>query len=176
MPQRITIQMYAPTQMYYWTNRYWTTDAVASAGDTLDALVAAHRLVLRSDFYVHSARIDDGVPNTDNFDTVTYNLAGTVTGDLATTLPFYNTARVDFDVAGGGRPSRKYLRGLLIENDISFVTLAAGAITNMNSYGDAVVAIGTICDPQGNLFVDAVPFPAPQMRQIRRGSKKPVTP
>jgi hypothetical protein len=83
---------------------------------------------------------------------------------------------VDFDVSGGGRPSRKYLRGALLEGDVNFMTLTSAITTPANTFADAIVAIGTIVDPQGNGFLDGVVWPAPQMRQLRRGSKKKITP
>lgn len=178
MPQRITIEHFNPNVGEYWVNRYFTTDAVDAAGDTLDALVAAHVAVHLASVLITKARIDDNVEGTDNFDTVSYNTAGTrsLGSDVQVMLPLFNVARVDFDVSGGGRPSRKYLRGTLIEGEVGFTGLASGLVAALNTYADAVVAIGTICDPQGNLFVDGVVWPYVQMRQLRRGSKKKSTP
>lgn len=126
--------------------------------------------------YITKARIDDNVKDTDNYDTVSYNREGEATHSTVELVPLFVVGRVDFDVSGGGSPSRKYLRAVLSEGDISFVSLGATAISRLNAFGDAIVAIGTICDPQGQLFVDAVVWPAPQMRQLRRGSKKKSTP
>lgn len=175
MPQRITVELYMPSQAEYWTNRYFTTDAVNAAGDTIDGLAAAYYAIGWSDIMVTKIRIDDNVENTDNYDTVTFNQFGSNAIGSEQHLPLFNVARVDFDVAGGGRPSRKYLRGLLTESGVTFTSLGSTTLTGLNSFGDAIVALGTICDPQGNLFVDAVPWPAPAMRQLRRGSKKSST-
>lgn len=176
MPQRITIEFFNTQTAEYWTNRYFTTDPVNAAGDTIDALVAAHLPMLLNSCLLTKARVDDNVENTDNFDTVSFNSTGTRTVGSDHMYPLFNTVRIDFDVSGGGRPSRKYLRGALLEGDVNFVTLASSIITPANTFADAIVAIGTICDPQGNAFVDGVVWPAPQMRQLRRGSKKKPTP
>jgi hypothetical protein len=176
MPARITIEFYYPTIAEYWTNRYFTSDAWTAAGTTMDALVAAHRPVLFDTAFITKIRVDDGVEDTDNFDTVSVNLAGTYAIAGLNPLPFWNVARVDFDVAGGGRPSRKYLRGILTEQNCNFTALESGLTTLLNTYADAVVATGAIIDPQGNDFVDGVVWPMPAMRQLRRGSKKKVIP
>lgn len=176
MPNRITVEFVHLASQEYWTNRYFTTTAVDAAGTVLDAIAAAHRNILASNCILTKIRIDDNVQGTDNFDTVSKNAAGLVATGGGDMLPLWVTARVDFDVAGGGRASRKYLRGIVGESAVDFTTLSSGLITLMNTFGDAIIAVGTICDPQGNLFVDAVPWPSPQMRQLRRGSKKNVTP
>lgn len=176
MPQRLTITSFMAAAQEYWTNVYWTTDPVNAAGDTMDAVVAAHQMLLRSDCIITTARIDDAIEDTDNYDTVSYNVAGTLTAGGATMFPLWNTVRVDFDVAGGGRPSRKYMRGVTREDEVSFMNLGADTITNANAYGNAIVAVGTICDPQGNLFVDAVIWPYVQMRQLGRKRRKKSTP
>ena len=176
MPSRITIAFYAPTAGQSWTNRYFTTDLWTAGGTTMDALVAAHKPVLTNNMYITNIRIDDNVEDTDNYDTVSVNQLGTQNPAGAELMPLWVTARVDFDVAGGGSPSRKYLRGFLREDLSNFTLLHTGAVTVLETFGNAIVAIGTICDPQGNLFVDAVPYLSPQMRQLKRASKKPVTP
>lgn len=176
MPSRIIIEFMHGSSLRRWTNRYYCTDAWTAGGATMDALVDAHKGILRADSIITKVRIDDNVANSNNYDTVAYNAAGTVAAATTTLLPLYDVARCDFDVAGGGSPSRKYLRGLLREEDVTFGEVDATIVTALNTYGDAVVAIGSICDPQGNLFVDAVPWPYRQHRQMGRRSKKRVTP
>lgn len=176
MPQRITVEFYCSTVGEYWTNRYFTTDAVNAAGDTIDALAAAHISILRANCVLTKVRVDDNIEDTDNYDTVSFNTVGGLTTGGVNTLALFNVARVDFDVAGGGRPSRKYLRGYLTEADANFLGIETANVTQLNTFADAIVAIGTICDPQGALFVDGVVWPFVQMRQLRRGSKKKTTP
>lgn len=176
MPNRITIEMFNAQASEYWSNRYFTTAEVDDAGATLDAVVNAHRNILRNNCIVTKVRIDDNTEGTDNFDTVSVNAPGLKTFGSNELLPLFVVARCDFDVSGGGRPSRKYLRGYLLESQINFTTMDSSAVDDLNAFGDAIVAIGTICDPQGSVFVDAVPWPFPAMRQLRRGSKKKTTP
>lgn len=176
MPARITIQFYNNLAGRYWTNRYFTSDDWTAAGDTMDALVAAHRAILYDNNVITNIRVDDNVEETDNYDTVAVNLPGLRSGGGFALLPLFNVARVDFDVTGGGRPSRKYLRGCLAEGDASFTGLEAAMVTQLNTFGDALIAIGTLVDPQGQAFLDAVPWPFVQMRQLKRGSKKKIIP
>src|SRR5687768_17061270 len=170
MPARIIVEFFNTGTAEYWTNRYFTSDAYTAAGTTIDALVAAHLPMLLNSCILTKVRVDDNVPDTDNFDTVSFNVTGTRAVGSDHMYPLFNTVRIDFDVAGGGRPSRKFLRAALLEGDVNFVTLQAGIITAANTFADAIVAIGTIVDPQGNDFIDGVVWPAPQMRQLRRGS------
>jgi hypothetical protein len=176
MPQRVTIQKFNSLTGRFWVNRYLTTALVSAGGATIDGLVAAERAILRSESIITSARIDDNVEETDNYDTVSVNLNGQLTGEGETSMPLFVVARVDFDVAGGGRPSRKYLRHVLTEASSGLTSIAPTIITALNNYAAAVVAVGTICDPQGNLFVDGVVWPYPQMRQLKRASKKKIIP
>lgn len=176
MPTRIIIEHYHASSGRRWTNRYFTTDAWTAAGTTMDALVAAHRAIMPTSVIITKVRVDDNVEETNNYDTVAINQAGLVDYSSQEMLPLWNTARVDFDVAGGGSPSRKFLRAVLAESNTNFMQLHPNLITALNTYGDAIVAIGTICDPQGQLFVDAVPWPSPQMRQQNRKKKKKSIP
>jgi hypothetical protein len=176
MAYRLTIEKFHAGTGEYWTNIYWTTAADgAAAGAAMDAIVAAERPLYHSTVRVTKGRWDDGVEGSAVYGTSIYNQSGT--SPLADVLlPLFNVARVDFGVAGPGRPSRKYLRGVLTEAASDFTTLAAQVITMLTTYGAAVVAQGTICDPQGQLFTQGFPWQAPAMRQLRRGSKKKDTP
>src|SRR5690348_14263926 len=113
MPARIIVESYCSLNGRFWTNRYFTTDAWTAAGDTIDALVDAHRNALTADSIITKVRVDDNVENTNNYDTVAFNAAGLLTAKGAALVPLFVVVRVDFDVAGGGSPSRKYMRGLL---------------------------------------------------------------
>lgn len=173
---RVTVEKFAPELAEYWTNRYLVTAAnIAAAQAFIDPIVAAERTCLLNTFYVSKARVDDMVPNSDNYDTTSINLVGQ-RGGTTGAVPLFVVARVDFDVSGGGRPSRKYLRGVLDKSDVSLLQLNPGVITALNTYADAIVAVGGVCDPQGQTFIDGVPWPAAAMRQLRRGSKKKTTP
>ena len=89
-------------------------------------------------------------------------------------LPLFNTLRMDF-TAATGRPSRKYFRGVLGENDID------GAAMTTDFSDDATIIEGIfaiaseeegIVDPQEQLLTAAVVHNLVQMRQLRRGKRR----
>jgi len=87
-------------------------------------------------------RASDTTPDTDVFTIVTLN----VTGDRGTAadgdwLPLFNCFRVDCDVAGGGRPSRKYYRGPLLEADQQAGFLDTGVIDNIDTQVGQLITI-----------------------------------
>lgn len=173
---QITIESYYPAFGEYWTNVYHVSAAdIDTAEDAMTPIVNAHKPMLSTGAFITKARVSDMVEGTDIYDTVAYNAAGTRTlpGD---TLPLWMTVRVDFNTAGGGRPSRKYLRGALDENNTTALALSAGLVTAAQTYAAAIVAITGLVDVDGQSFVNGEVWPAPQMRQLRRGSKKKVTP
>lgn len=173
---RITVEKYASIVGEYWTNVYWATGAtVDDFTADVNAIVAAERPLYPTWVTVTKVRVDDGQPNTDVYRTYVRNEAGTRTAISGDSLPLFVTARVDFS-ASMGRPSRKYIRSFLTENDTTMTAIAAAALTMLQTYGDAIVATAAVVDVDGQEFTGAVPYTAPQMRQLRRGSKKKVTP
>jgi hypothetical protein len=176
MPFRVTTEKYFATAGEYWTNVYWV-----AANTMADAITAANSLCTAelALYYNHTvltkARIDDGNENTDISNTVIKNQTGTRGANTTDMLPLFICARVDFGATDGGRPSRKYLRAVLAEGDTGMAALTTGVLTLLANYGLAVVGT-TACDPQGFDLTAASPFTAPQMRQLRRGSKKKVIP
>jgi hypothetical protein len=175
MPMRITIEKFLASVGEYWTNVYWADFATpAAAIPTADDLVTAERSVTLPAVQFTKYRIDDGTPLTEVWETKTLNLPGlsATTGDP---VPLFVVARVDFSVAGGGRPSRKYLRGVLTEAVMTMVAIDSGQLAALNSYASAVVAAAT-CDVDGQGISSGSANPMPGMRQLRRGSKKSSTP
>lgn len=176
MPYRITIEKYMAAVSEYWVNVYWVSALdMPTALAKVTPLVNAEKALYGAGVTITKSRVDDGDPNTDVSTTVVHNIAGTRTGMTGDQLPLWVTARVDFSATDGGRPSRKYLRGVLWETETSMTTLIAGMSTLLANYGLAVVSEG-VCDPQGFDLTVAAPFMSPQMRQLRRGSKKKVIP
>jgi len=177
MPKlRVTIEKFLPSQNEYWTNVYWVP--TASVGDAMtiaQQLVTAERAILHPLVTVTKARIDDAVPDSDVGGTVVFNVQGTRDMGGGQLLPLFVVARCDFSVIGGGRPSRKYFRGMLGEVDADFMTINNSAKSEIQNYGNAVVVAG-VCDPDEQLFSFAAAYPAPAMRQLRRGSKKKKDP
>jgi hypothetical protein len=176
MPYRVTVEKFMAAVGEYWTNVYWTETndmaiAIAAGNDIVNAEKAIHSSLIT----ITKFRVDDGQANTEISDTTVLNVAGTWESNLADLMPLFVVGRVDFKVVGGGRPSRKYLRGVFIEQEATMASITAPAIARLQTYATAIAA-ANVCDPQGQQVSSGAPFPAPAMRQLRRGSKKKVTP
>src|SRR3954471_780337 len=104
-----------------WTNvyRFAALTLTEANGTMVDILVALEKPLLHPDVTLASIRISTAIPFDDAFTITPIGENGT-SSDSADLLPFFNCVRVDIGVIGGGRPSRKYWKGLLTE------TLVAG--------------------------------------------------
>lgn len=173
---RLTVEKYHNASAEYWVNRYYVNAAdLADATLMSNGIVDAEKALYPNTVVITKSHVDDDVPLTLNYETTIRNLAGIRTAPTGDFLPLFVVARVDFSVAGGGRPSRKYLRGVLFEADTTFNTLGASILTALNTYASSVAASGA-CDPQGQDIIGGSPWNAPAMRQLRRGSKKKLVP
>jgi hypothetical protein len=173
---RLQIEKFHSNANEYWVNRYFLNAAsLADATLASNGIVDAEKALYMPEITITKSHVDDNAPNTSVFETVIRNLPGTRANVAADRMPLFVVVRVDFTVAGGGRPSRKYLRGILNEGEVSFTTLAAGVVTLVDQYAANVAASGA-CDPQGQDIIAGVTWKAPAMRQLRRGSKKKLTP
>lgn len=175
LPQaRLTIEkMY---QGEYWTNVYWlSTDLSDSAAAAVDIL-AAERAITLSPVLFTKMRIDDGVEDTDVFVTSSPNLFGLRSPGGNEMVPLFNVLRVDF-AAGVGRPSRKYMRGVLTEDDVIFNTIRATPLATLDAaYAAVVAAVTAFVDVDGEDITSGASYPFVGMRQLRRASKKKTTP
>ena len=175
MPWRVTVEKVLSGE--FWTNRYILSSAsLADAySAALDTIIPAERAVTSNYVTFVKVRVDDMVPNTDNYQTGILNMQGlrNVTGDL---MPLYVVARVDFTV-NASSPSRKYLRGVLYENDVTGpLQVSAGTQTVINdAYVAPMVALASFVDVDGQDIVGGATNPNVGMRQLRRGSKKKLT-
>lgn len=161
----------------FFTNRYILNLSSVSAGGTAaDAIIAAERAITIPDVDFTSYRISDMVPGTDTFVVVPINESGERVV-LTQALPLFDVLRVDFGT-GIGRPSRKYLRGVLAEGDQENYgeLLAASLAEFQTNYANAVLAVPEYVDVDGQEFVSAAPFSRVAMRQLRRGSRKRTEP
>lgn len=178
MPYRITVEKYNPAFAEYWTNVYWAlVNTLSDASVVADSIVTAERPLYVPSTTITKARLDDGMPDTEVFQTNIYNQAGTRdTTGLGDLVPLFVVDRVDFGTVGG-RPSRKYLRGGLCEADVGAAgALSTARLTLLANYGLAIVGGTGICDVDGQDLTVAAPWRQAAMRQLRRGSKKKVTP
>lgn len=173
MPTRITIEKFAPSLGEYWTNIYWHPGSLAEAGVAAAAIAEAERSRTWNGVTFTKWRVDDGVQNTDNFATTIMNTLGEIV--MPDPMPLFVVARIDFTVAGNGRPSRKYLRAVLDEAKVSGMKISADAVANLTAYAGEVGSTG-VCDVDGQDIVGGACNPNVGMRQLRRGSKKKATP
>lgn len=175
---RMHVEKYWAALNEYWTNVYYTNTGTLSDAVTLAAGIATlERALYPSSVTITKVRADDMVPNTDNFATQVLNLAGTRTA-MATGswLPLFNTVRVDFSSADAGRPSRKYIRGTLNEDDLAGpVSLETGTLTRVATYASALVGLA-VCDVDGADLTNYATWPAPNIHDLHRRSKKKTTP
>jgi hypothetical protein len=159
----------------YWTNVYHV-----SAADLASALLAGANIVTLEKT-IHSTltsftklRAQASAPAAPSGTVVP--LTGTGARATATYMPLFNVFRIDFSV-GSGRPSRKFIRGPLAIGDNSNGNVLPATVTTITtSYINPLVGLGNVCDPQGQGLVSGAVFPTVGMRQLRRGSKRKVTP
>jgi hypothetical protein len=161
----------------YWTNRY-ILNAASILGSTTDAvaIVEAERAITINDVQFVSYRVSDGVPGTDEYIVVPIGTFGLREVSTAA-LPLFDVLRVDFGV-GLGRPSRKYLRGVLAEQDqanYGELDLAAVAYFTTN-YATVVAGVPGYVDVDGQDITSGRVFGQVGMRQLRRGSKRRLQP
>lgn len=102
-----------------------------------------------------------------------YPLTGAGTVGVTDYYPLYATVRVDL-APEFGRVGRKYLRpplGMSGGDGKGGLSTAAQTFYRDN-YCIPLIALGTVCKPNGQPFVSAGVHPLIQMRQLRRGSKR----
>lgn len=160
----------------FWTNVYHTNQSSqANAVSVGNSLVGWEKAVHAANTLFTKMRVRPaGVPG--NVGTI---IALTGAGSRATpadVLPLYCTARVDFAKATG-RPCRKYLRLYLGESEQTNGNLTSAIATTITtSYVTPILSNGSFCDENGNLITAASVITPVQMRQLRRGSRRPTTP
>jgi hypothetical protein len=158
----------------YWTNRYIVAAAsLAEATAIGNQIVGIERTIHYTPVLFTKYRVSDGVPLTDVYQVFNVNLYGQGIGDVNSMLPLFNVVRCDFNTAGGGRPSRKYLRGCMGEGQIQFNAIDPGTLTNINTnYAQGLVDLLGFVDVDGQEITSGSVYPFVGMRQLRRGSKR----
>lgn len=160
----------------YWTNRYIISTTDLAAGIVVGQQLAdIERAVTGTTITQTKFRVSDGTPNTDVYQIVQLNRAGTLSLS-GPALSLFIVARVDFSTAGGGRPSRKYLRGCLSGTYINGEALTTTILTILNTYATNVLAVDEFVDVDGQAFISHAVWPFVAMRQLRRGSKRRTEP
>ena len=160
----------------YWTNRY-----IVNASDLATADTYGHQIV-EFERAIHVAvvqftklRTADAIEGNDVYKITPLGLNGARSASGAP-IPLFNVVRCDFSVATG-RPSRKYLRLPLMVGEVSGNTIASGVIGLVNvDYVEPLVAAGFYVDVDGQPIIDGTTMLNVGMRQLRRGSKRKLTP
>jgi hypothetical protein len=165
-----------------WSNvyRFEAANLAEATTDVVPLLATAEHALLHPDMSVESIRISSATTGDDVFSVTPINEPG---GSAAADdpLPLFCTVRVDINVIGGGRPSRKYYRGNLTESVITgstindttltlFETTVNNLISDMNDAGHALE------DPQQQDWDVASALRPIQMRQLHRKRRRTPAP
>lgn len=161
----------------YWTNRYIVQAAsLAAAAQVANDIVDVERNVHKSFIEFTKVRTSDQVVGGDVFTIAVIGLPGLHVWTEGQALPLFNVVRVDFAVSQG-RPSRKYLRTGLLEQDVVGDTLEPAYHTFINlNYAIPMMSMVEYVDVDGQAFVGSSVTSSVAMRQLKRGSKRALTP
>lgn len=162
----------------YWTNRYiLQTASMSDAITPANAIVQMELNCLLGNVNVTRYRISDSDPATDTYIIIPVGEIGVRPGVTSNGMPLFTVVRVDFP-APVGRPSRKYLRGVLAEQDqVSYGILDSPIITYVNdNYATLLGALEAFVDVDGQPLGAGQVWPRVAMRQLRRGSKRRTQP
>lgn len=157
----------------YWVNTYWVEHAdIQGAGAVAAQILQIERQVTLTPVTFTKYRVDDNVPDTDNYVTVPANVSGAFVGTLSTMLPLFNVAVVDFSVATG-RPARKFLRGVLYEEGIAEMKLTTALVTHINTnYSTPMANLTGYINVDGQQIISGAVKLEPGMRQLRRKKRR----
>lgn len=165
----------------FWTNVYYVAASdLANAALAADTIVSAERVFHSNRIIFTKARARTALKGDDVFTTTTYNTMGQY-GAGGNHLPLFNVVRVDIG-ASAGRPSRKYYRtdfgqaqvfdGLFL---VEYINVVRTALLDMQNTLSADAHTWNDVDGQGLTQFPSV-SPTIGMRQLRRGSKRRLTP
>jgi hypothetical protein len=177
---RFLAQTYKTHPKGKWSNVYGFVAATlaAATADMVDILTNLEKPLLHPSVVLASIRISSAIPFDDSFTITPIGENGT-SADAADLLPFFNCVRVDIGVIGGGRPSRKYWKGLLTETLVTGMQVTPGALaaieTGFNgAIAAAEAAVMAFSDNDGQDWDTAVAVADVQMRQMHRKRRKKV--
>lgn len=174
MPALTTVTIEKVYNGEYWVNVYYLSVAIADASVPANAIVAAERAVTSNQVVFSKMSLRTTAVGDEVYATAPLNLNGLA--PQAVNVPLFNVARIDFQ-AQVGRPSRKYLRCVFSTGHLSALNLSAERVGELNSlYAVPVAAITAYCDIDGDELIAGACSPIIGNRQLRRGSKKKVTP
>jgi len=162
----------------FWSNRYHCDAASLAAADLIANSVATLEIATTdSRVTVTVARTRTAAPGDTDFIIRPINAPGNRDGGANALLPLFNVVRIDIPIPAGGRPSRKYLRGILtVANVGQFVLSSALASSVQGVYCDNLADITGLTDESGNPIGTPLVSNDISMRQLRRGSRRRTTP
>jgi hypothetical protein len=165
-----------------WSNVYFINAGDLSAATVLAGdLVTAERDLHYDVVTFLRYRVSNTIPGDDVFSVTSVGLPGTISSSGADFLPLFNTLRVDFNVDGGGRPSRKFYRTPIAENEQTAGIIDASPLVTwqgrVTDFLDALGAAGIDwVDPDGQQIISGSVQRNVQMRQLHRRRRRSVTP
>lgn len=162
----------------YWTNRYIVADTGPADPVTLAGfLIAGERSFHQSSVLFTKARVATYPESDGEYTIIPINLSGLLTTPNQR-MPLFNVFRVDLRLATG-RPSRKYYRCPVMEDDQIDGNVLSAKIASLNGLVNDMIldCAGSLVDPQGQVITSASCAAVVGMRQLRRGSKRtPILP
>lgn len=163
----------------YWTNRYILNDASLGAASVSMLEIAQCEVQIHTqNVVIDRGRVRPLAPGGDNFIIVPYGYDGGYDGgSLSSQLPLFNVVRVDLEVSEG-RPSRKYYRVGLTDGMVNGSTIneTYRAFVDTQVEQMRTDLAGKLVDVDGQGINGATVFATVAMRQLRRGSRRRLTP
>lgn len=158
----------------FWSNRYILRHGTLEGAQAFTASLVSTEAQFHNPAVAFTRyRISDTTVGSDVYLIVPMSLNGG-RADASALLPLFNTLRMDI-TATSGRPSRKYYRGVLTENDIS----GDAVVADFSAFAAALDTLlpdtaggNGLVDPQAQDLVEFVVMPNVQMRQLRRSRRK----
>jgi hypothetical protein len=163
-----------------WSNRYIVeADDEAALLSAADMLISAERSFHLSNVLFTYVRASTMLAGDRNFFVFPQNTIGSLIPDGAPE-PLWNCVRVDFSVAGGGSPSRKFYRGVLSDGVTDGVEFDGPLRTTMqgvlNSLISDLQSNGILFqDPDGQAILAAFPYDKIVNRKLHRRRRKKAT-
>lgn len=160
----------------YWVNDYYvsTTDLLAAA-DIGEAIAGLEVELYFQPVTLTKIRASTIPVDVGQFVTRTVNLVPS-TPPNAGLLPLFDVLRVDM-TAATGRPGRKFYRAVITASDLqNGGQLKPASMANWQPILDSILTTGGLRKPSGAVIDSMDIYPAVGMRQLRRGSRKKLTP
>lgn len=173
-PYQAEIEKYY--QGEYWVNRYFINAAsLTDAGLIAEQVYNAERTITNAPITFTKLSVRTTTKDDYVYQTVPLNTPGQNSG-TSPLMPLFVVCRIDLTV-NNSRPSRKYLRGVLREDLVTGMKIDDAMVSYVNtSYTNVLAGISGLVDPQNADIYGGSCSPITGMRQLRRGSKKKVTP